>query len=225
MTGEDHDDPFLRIDPATSALIVIDMQQYFIEPGHAFGRFMTGLNEASVRAFGDRVGRLVVPNIQRLQRAFRAAKGHVFYTQMGSFRADRRDMPGWARRHNRVGEAVVGEPLFPTFDEPSCRLDTRLAPRADEQVIRKTTSGLLASTRTDQMLTVLGIRTVVVCGVLTDVCVAQAARELGDRDFNALVVEDACAALDERVHRASLDTIAMTFGQVGPTSQVEARYG
>jgi len=206
--------------PERTALVVVDMQGYFLDPGHAFGRFMKRVNAAGVSAFGERVEGLVLPNIQRLQAAFRAARAHLFYTEMGAFRADRQDMPGWARRQNEIGVRLEGEPLFACFDEPSCRIDPRLAPAPGEQIFQKTTSGLLASTTADQSFRVLGIDTVVLCGVLTDVCVTQAARELGDRDFEALVVGDACAALDERVHQAALDTVAMTFGRVLSTDQI-----
>ena len=64
------------------------------------------------------------------------------------------------------------------------------------------------------------VDTVVVPGVVTDVCVAQTTREFGDRDFNAIVVADACATLDEDLHRATLDTIGRTFGTVLSTDQV-----
>ncbi len=208
------------LEPSHTALIVIDMQSHFLDPSQAFGRFMKRINSAGVQSFGERVEQLVIPNIRRLQQGFRSAHGHLFYTEMGSFRSDRRDLPGWARRQNALGVQLEGEPLFAHFDQPSCRVDPRLAPQPDEFVFQKTSSGLLASTRADHTLRLLGVRTVVLCGALTDVCVAQAARELGDRDFDAVMVEDACAALDERVHRAALDTIAMTFGRVLDTSQV-----
>ena len=74
----------------------------------------------------------------------------------------------------------------------------------------------------DHTLRVLGISSVIVTGVVTDVCVAQTTRELGDRDFNALVVEDACATLDATRHKAALDTIGLTFGTVISTQQALA---
>jgi nicotinamidase-related amidase len=72
----------------------------------------------------------------------------------------------------------------------------------------------------DQTLRVLKVDTVMVAGVVTDVCVAQTTREFGDRDFNAIVIEDACATTNETRHRATLETIANTFGMVTSTDQV-----
>jgi nicotinamidase-related amidase len=64
---------------------------------------------------------------------------------------------------------------------------------------------------------VIGIDTVVVTGVVTNVCVAQTAREFADRDFEAIVVEDACAAGNETYHKIALETISNTFGTVVST--------
>lgn len=55
---------------------------------------------------------------------------------------------------------------------------------------------------------------------MTDVCVAQTTREFGDRDFNAIAVEDACATPNETRHRATLETIANTFGTLMSTDRV-----
>ena len=124
------------------------------------------------------------------------------------------------RRYNALGQHSFGSAVYPPFDHPSRRVDASVAPQAGELVVQKSTSGPVNSTKLDQTLRVLGIDTVVVTGVVTDVCVAQTTRELGDRDFNAIAVADACAALDEDSHRAALDTIGRTFGTVLSTDQV-----
>lgn len=208
-----------------TALLVIDMQPYFVRAESPFAQFMRRINPAALSAYGERVEKLVIPNVQRLQRAFRAAGAELAYTELGCHRPDRRDLAGWARRHNALGQQMVGAPMYATFDDPICRVDERVGPREGEIVVQKTTSGPTGSTKLDHMLRVRGIDTVVVTGVVTDVCVAQAVRELGDRDFNAIVVEDACATYDPTLHKAALDTIAMTFGRVLSTEQVLERLG
>ena len=68
---------------------------------------------------------------------------------------------------------------------------------------------------------VSGIDTVVVVGVATDVCVAQTTREFGDRDFRAVVIDDASATpISDDTHAAALQTIGRTFGEVISTSAV-----
>jgi len=83
-----------------------------------------------------------------------------------------------------------------------------------ELVFQKSTSGPANSTKMDHTLRVLGIHSVIVTGVVTEICVAQTTRELGDRDFNALVVEDACASMSEMRHQSALETIGLTFNQI-----------
>ena len=215
-----NESPIGSLNPRRTALLIVDMQRYFVTPGHAFGTWVHQADPEGARAYFERVDDIVVPNIQRLQQSFRDADAQIAYTEFGSAREDGRDMPGWARRHNALGHELLGEAVYPPFAHDSCRVEDRIAPQQGEWVVQKTTSGPVNSTKLDQTLRVLGIDTVVVTGVVTDVCVAQTTRELGDRDFEAIVVEDACATLDPDVHRAALGTIGMTFGTVLSTDQV-----
>jgi nicotinamidase-related amidase len=145
-----------------------------------------------------RVQEFVIPNVQRLLERARQRGLFIVFTEAGSIRPDGADLPGWMRRHI----AMSGAAVYPPFSDPSCRVDDNVAPRPGELIVQKTTSGPLNSTKLDQTLRVLGIDTVIVTGVVTDVCVAQTAREFGDRDFNAIVVEDACASTDDALHKA-----------------------
>ena len=212
--------PFDRLSPERTALLVIDMQRYFVHPEYPFGKWIQQVDPSGSNAYFERVKHIVVPSIQRLQERFRSLDAQIAYTEFGSLRQDGRDMPGWARRHNALGHQAFGSAVYPPFDHPSCRIDESVAPQADELVVQKTTSGPVNSTKLDQTLRVLGIDTVVVTGVVTDVCVAQTTREFGDRDFDSIVVADACAALDQNVHKAALDTIGKIFGTVLSADQV-----
>jgi biuret amidohydrolase len=214
-----------RIEPARSALLVIDMQRYFVNPNLPYGKWLSQFDAAAARYYFDRVRSAVIPNIQRLLEGFRGSRAQVVYTEFGSVSSDGRDMPGWARRHNQLGREFVGSAVYPPFSDTSCRVDDAVSPQPDELVVQKTTSGPVNSTKLDYTLRSLGIDTVVVAGVVTDVCVAQTTREFGDRDFNAIVIEDACATLDAARHEATLATIGLTFGAVLTTEQVLGRIG
>jgi nicotinamidase-related amidase len=65
----------------------------------------------------------------------------------------------------------------------------------------------------------LNINTVVVCGVNTEVCVSQTARELADRGYDVLL-EDGCATLSMYVHRSTLDMFGMVFGQLRSSDEI-----
>jgi nicotinamidase-related amidase len=208
-----------RLAPDHTALIVVDVQRYFVHPEYPFGKWVAAMVPGGIDAYFRRVSDLVIPNTQRLLERARQ-RGHlIVFTEAGSLLPDGADLPGWMRRHI----AMSGVAVYPPFSDPSCRVDDSVAPRPSELILQKTTSGPLSSTKLDQTLRVLGIDTVIVAGLVTDVCVAQTAREFGDRDFNAIVVEDGCASTDDARHKAALETIAITFGFVASTEQVLAR--
>ena len=209
-----------KIDPETTALLIIDLQRYFVHPDYPFGHYIAGMNPEGSKYYYRRVDEIVIPNTRRLLEACRSRGAHVVYTEFGSVREDGRDMVGWARRHNDMARETLGSAIYPPFGDDSCRVDDRLAPQAGELIVQKTTSGPLNSTRLDHSLQVLGVDTVVVAGVVTDVCVAQTTREFGDRDFDAIVVSDACATFDDQTQEATLTTIANTFGFVASTNEI-----
>lgn len=212
-----------RLSAKRTALLVIDMQKYFVRPGHPFGKLIQQVDAEGAENYFQRVAGVVIPNIQKLQRRSRPSDACIAYTRFGSLLADGRDMPGWARRHNELGRTAFGTPVYPAFDDPTCAVDDAVAPLDQEIVVRKSTSGPVNSTKLDHTLRVLGIDTVVVTGVVTDVCVAQTVSEFGDRDFDAILVEDACATIDDRCHQATLQTVGVPFGTVLSTDQVASR--
>lgn len=214
--------PFQRLNPEKTALLVIDMQRYFTEPGHPYDKMMQQFDPDGCKYYLDRLDQMVIPNIQRLQKYFRAIGACIAYTEFGSMQKDGSDMAVWARKINDLGQTMVGSAVFPPFKDQSCRVDDRVGVAEGELVFQKSTSGPSNSTKMDHTLRVLGIESVIVTGVVSEICVAQTTRELGDRDFNALVVENACASLSEDRHKSALETISITFGTVVSTDQALA---
>jgi len=110
--------------------------------------------------------------------------------------------------------------MFPTVDDPSWQIDDSLAPLPGELVLNKTSSGTLNSTMLDQTLRNMGIESLVISGVTTDVCVETTARDAADRGFQVLIVEDACTAFSPDLHRAALQAFSLAFGRVRKTEEV-----
>ena len=214
--------PFQKLNPDKTALLVIDMQRYFTEPNHPYDKMMKQFDPDGCKYYSNRVDHLVIPNIQRLQKHFRSLGACIAYTEFGSMQKDGSDMALWARRINELGQTMVGSSVFPPFSDQSCRVDARVGVADGELIFQKSTSGPSNSTKMDHTLRVLGIESVIVTGVVSEICVAQTTRELGDRDFNALVVDDACASMDEARHRSALETISITFGTLVTTDQAVA---
>jgi nicotinamidase-related amidase len=109
---------------------------------------------------------------------------------------------------------------YPAFDDSSASIIPALLPEMGERVLQKTTAGTLSSTDLDTHLGNLGVNSVVVCGVNTDVCVGQTARELGDRGYDVLLVEDGCATLSPDAHQATLETFGVVFGQARSADEI-----
>ena len=123
-------------------------------------------------------------------------------------------MPLWARRINQLALTASGKPAYPEFDDDAASIMPALAPEAGEAVLPKTTAGTLSSTELDAQLRHGGVTRVAVCGVNTDVCVGQTARELADRGYDVLMVEDGCATLSPDAHRTTLESFDAVFGRV-----------
>ena len=210
----------LRLSPERTALFVIDMQRYFVEPDHPFGQTWGKVVPGDGAAYFERVGGTVIPNVQALLSRCREVGIPIYFTAFGSLRDDGRDLPGWARQHNLLSQRMIGRPMYPSCSDPSWQVHDSLRPAPGEQVIAKTTSGPLNSTKLDQTLHLLGVDTLVVTGVATNACVTQTAREFADRGFTVVVPEDACATLGEERHRSALETFAFVFGRVSSTSSV-----
>jgi nicotinamidase-related amidase len=79
--------------------------------------------------------------------------------------------------------AVLGKRITPPVNDPSWQIDDRVAPLPGELVLNKTSNGPLNSTKLDQTLHNMGIDTLIVAGLTTDVCVTQTARETADAAF------------------------------------------
>jgi nicotinamidase-related amidase len=118
-------------------------------------------------------------------------------------------MPGW----NNL--------LLPKDEGPS-QIPDALAPAGDEIVVTKTTDSALTGTNLRLILTNLGIKTVVFCGIFTDQCVSSTVRSLADESFNVVVVEDCCAAGSHELHEKELEIINMIYCHVMSATDLKA---
>jgi len=121
---------------------------------------------------------------------------------------------------DQLGLAVLGKRIWPAVTDPSWQIDESVAPLPGELVLNKTSSGPLNSTMLDQTLHNMGIDTLIITGLTTDVCVTQTARETADRGFQVIVAEDACTTLSEEMHRGALQCFNIAFGRVKKTDEV-----
>jgi biuret amidohydrolase len=215
----------LTFDPSRSALLVIDVQRYFVSQEYPFGQVLERLVPGVTSGYFTRVKETVLPNISRLLEVFRSLNRPIVFTGTGSYSEDGAELPQWLKDFDQLGQAVLGKRIWPQVDDPSWQIDSAVQPRSGELVLHKTSSGPLNSTKLDQTLHNLDINSLVVTGLTTDVCVTQTARETADRGFRVIVAEDACTTLSEEMHRAALTAFALAFGRVRKTEELLTLFG
>lgn len=201
--------PF-AFDPAATALIVIDMQRDFIEPG-GFGA-----------SLGNDVTRLqaIVPMVARLIAGARAAGLPVIHTRE-CHRPDLSDCPPAKRLRGapslRIGDAgPMGRVLI--AGEPGAAILPDLAPAAGELVLDKPGKGAFYATPLADHLAARGIRSLILAGVTTEVCVQTTMREANDRGFDCLLIEDATDSYFPEFKAATLAMIRAQGAIVGWTA-------
>ena len=198
--------PF-AFDAQRCALLIIDMQRDFLEPG-GFGE-MLGNDVSQLR-------RTIEPN-RRLLAAWRAAGLAVLHTREGH-RPDLFDLPP-AKKVRGRSATCIGDPgpmgRILVRGEPGHDIIPELYPAAGEPVIDKPGKGAFFATDLHAILEHRGIKQLVVTGVTTEVCVNTTVREANDRGFRCIVLSDCCASYFPEFHAAGLAMIKAQGGIFG----------
>jgi len=205
------------LDPARAALLIIDMQRDFLEPG-GFGE-----------ALGNDVAQLrpAIAPLVALLAAARAAGLRVIHTREGH-RPDLSDLHESKRVRGR-GAPTIGDegPMgrILVIGEPGHDIISELTPAPGEAVIDKPGKGAFYATGLAGLVAEHGLTQLIVCGVTTEVCVHTTVREANDRGLDCLVLADCTASYFPEFHAAALKMVAAQsgiFGWVGHSSSVIA---
>jgi nicotinamidase-related amidase len=204
----------------TTALLIIDMQRDFLDPEGYIAR--TGVDVRGLRA--------IIPNVRRLLDTARAKNIRVIHTREGH-RPDLSDLPATKARRAAGAGAAIGSvgPLGRLLvrGEPGHAIIPELEPLSTEPVIDKPGFGAFHATDLEHLLRVAGVRSLVISGVTTDICVHSTLREAVDRGFECVTAGDACAAGDPAIHDAMLACIdgeGGILGRVATTSAIVASW-
>ena len=184
--------------PAQSAVLFIDVQNF---SARREGAEFAGLSDAAfAETYGSFLERLeaeTIPNMQAVQRACRAAGVEVMYTTIESLTLDGRD--------RSLDYKITG------FNVPKGSWDGKvideIAPEGDEIVLPKSSSSVFVSTHIDYILRNLGVRQLVLCGLVTDQCVESAIRDACDLGYLVTQVTDACLTYTQERQDSSLRAI------------------
>lgn len=201
------------LDRDHAALIIIDMQRDFVEPG-GFGETL-----------GNKVALLqaIIPATARLLGAFRAAGLPVIHTRE-CHRPDLSDCPP-AKRERGKPSLRIGDPgpmgRILISGEPGADIIPELYPVEGEIVLDKPGKGAFYATPLGEILAERKIRQLVFAGVTTEVCVQTTMREANDRGFECLLATDATESYFPEFKKAAIDMITAQGAIVGWAAPVE----
>ena len=194
-----------------TALLCIDMQYLDAAPG--FGVFAnaeaSGVPVEAQEYYFDRLKYTVLPNVRRLQDAFRARGLEVIHTRIQSLTPDGRDR---SPAHKRLGlHAAPGSKEAQFLEE--------IAPLENEIIIDKTASGVFTSTNIGYILRNMEITGLFVVGVYSNECVSTAIRDACDLGFYVTLISDGCATVTPELQRATMITMKDRYARVLNTEE------
>jgi ureidoacrylate peracid hydrolase len=195
-----------RVRPGQTALLVVDMQNDFC---HREGE----LNKAKeiIPYYSVEMTEAMLPALRRTLEAARRVGVRVIFVR--SEYSDQVTSPVWKRRH-------LGKPLR-TCQPGSWGADWyAVSPLPDEAVVVKHRYSPFVNTSLETLLRAQEIRTLVIVGNATNVCVESTARDAFMRDYDVVVLFDCVATSEPSVHEHSLKNIGRHFGTVIPSEEL-----
>ncbi len=194
-------------EPAHTALVIIDMQRDFLEPG-GFGA-MLGNDVSTLQR--------IVPACRGLLALAREAGMRVIHTQE-AHDPQLADCPPSKKARGGLS-CGIGDPgplgRVLVAGEAGADFVAELQPLPGELVLRKPGKGAFHATGLDAMLHAQGITHLLIAGVTTEVCVQSTMREANDRGYECLLVEDCCASYFPRFHDAVVEMVVAQGGIIG----------
>ena len=204
--GSEHS--FADLDPARTALVVVDLQHAFMNEAVGF---------APVPAARD-----IVPAVNRLAATVRETGGGVFWIKMTH---DERCFDDWSvayelptpqfrdKRIAALTEGTLGHELWPELDV-----------QPEDEIVKKYrySAFMPGTSELPNRLRARGLDTVLITGTVTNVCCESSARDANMTNFRTIMVSDGNAALTQELHDASLTAFYLTFGDVMDTDMIIA---
>jgi len=203
--------PEFEITAEDSAFVIIDMQYLDAHRDYGMGAEAKELGTAEdFDYFFSRIEEKLIPNIQRVQTACREKGIEVIFVRIASLVNDCRDV---SPVHKRLK-------LFAPANSKEAEILEEIKPLENELVVTKGCSGAFNGTNLDQILANMGLKTLIFCGVATNYCVETSVRDAGDRDYNVIMLHDACAGFTERQDQMAFEVLNETYAKVKSTDDI-----
>jgi ureidoacrylate peracid hydrolase len=196
------------IDAARTALVVIDMQNYYVAEGYP--------NESPN-------ARAIAPNINRIAAALRAAGGRVVWVQTDSAQA----LAKWGNHHKYklTPENAARRLKLLSASDDGFKLYGALEPRPEDLYVRKIKFSAMVgeSSNLDALLRQHGIEILLIAGTKTNVCCESTARDASMMEYRVAMLSDANATLTDEEHAAALNGFQVSFGDVMTVDEALSR--
>lgn len=204
--------------PGNTALIVVDMQNDFLDPEG----YIAQVN----KSFDINAARKIIPNVKSALDKMRKLNFHIIHTREGHH-SSLMDLPPNKHWRSRMGrnDPGIGDPApfkgrqsrILTREQEGWEIIPELTPLPNEIVIDKPGKGAFYGTNLDLHLGLAKVQNLVFTGVTTDVCVHTIIREANDRGYECLLLGDATCSIEVEVHDAALRSIQLSNGIFGCT--------
>jgi biuret amidohydrolase len=201
------------VERASTALVIVDMQYASASRNEGQGRLLIeeGRTEVGKERF-DRIEQVVLPNLSWLLDQCRADSIPVVHLVSGAIRSDYMDVAPHLRAITKARGNLRGTRVAEIIDA--------LQPTGEELVVWKASVSGFNSSSLEAILRSLEIRSILFAGVSTNQCVGFTAFDAADRGFEALMVEDCCAATKAVYHDAALINHQRMLGRVVSSRQI-----
>ncbi|MCL5743711.1 MAG: cysteine hydrolase [Acidobacteria bacterium] len=211
-------------DPSTTGLVVIDMQNYCVDPRGDLAHSLLRTNRAAFEGLSQRLAR-VTANVERLVSAFRAQAKRVVFTRNAVLLPDRADLIPRRRKREQIAmSATKGQSgHLPLLGSSGHEIIPSLRPVAGELVLDKNTASAFNSTAIELLLRNLKLQTLIMAGLMSDFCVLLTALDAADRGFNVIIANDACTTIDPGSHEAAMLLFRRGYGYVLETQEIVGR--
>ena len=193
--------PSINLRSPKTGLLLVDMQNGCLHPEHEY--------------YSARLRDTTLPALRALLSAFRRVGFPVFHTHIQSL------------THNGDDRSTIHKTLECHYPPGSDKAEflKEVAPLVGEPIFPKTASSVFNSTNIDRVLRNIGIENLVIGGVVTTGCVETAVRDAADLGYRVVMPEDACAAIVEDMHWATVRAVRDVYAEVSSSEDVVKRLG
>lgn len=211
-----------RLELARSALVIVDMQRYWIDPDGPMAQLLRDAYPEMYDYFYQRLATVVLPELSRMMRQYRTYGLPILHVTTGATLPGGRDLLSHLQRRAGSGDRQAASFGQLTIGSQWHEEAAELKPEPGELVLNKTSRSAFSSTGIDSALRNMGVGHVLVGGTATDGCVLLTALDATDHGYETYLIEEGTATFTPDVQETTLRSFARLWGGVLTSEQVSS---